>query len=496
MKKQVVLLSTAAMALLAACSTESTVTTAFEDAKTKGNITLAIVDGNSNKALDSAEVRSQFDDKTMYSDDAGFVVYKQKEIGGYVFDVTKEDYATSRVYVSVVETGANDVSRVPNVVQNVPLYKADVKVSGKVYYRDAKTGNLIPAPKVKVVLSYGYTGSSVDEDGSYSLAASKAVSNVNIYPSELTDVTDSSGKYEFDNVAEMVGFTVDVLQSKIDSKLFSSTGAVGASAVRSGSKIMKNIVMNVDGEVPVLIGSNLDKIEQSSSLQFDFSMDLVADSLDGKWEVYKNGSRVLTTVSLSKDKRSVIVKPLSESWSTKTSYTVKGVVYTKEGMFTNVGNLSFSVGSVDVPKSVSDLKVKLDTSNYISSYGDRYNYEYNALLKLTWKAPSGGVDGYNIYYMTSEMDDFEYYAEVDTNIFSRSISSMYFLNDTSVVSVSFVVLPYNAAGEASVKEAKSVKWNVPEIKDDEDEDEDDDEEDDGDGEDSEDEESEFEEDDE
>lgn len=461
------------MSLLAGCTSESTVTNAYEDAKAKANITLAIVDGNSNEAIDSAEVRSQFDDNTLYSDDGGFVVYKKKDIGGYVFDVSKEDYATSRVYISVEEKGANDVARVPDVVKNVPLYKADVKVSGKVYYLDTKTGNMVPASKVEVVLSYSNSQSSA----------------VSIYPSEISAKTDSSGSYTFKNVAENVGFTVDVLQTKIDSKLYASTGAVDAEGVRSGSKIMDFIVMGVDGETPTLIGSNLSKIEQSTALEFDFSMELVADSLEGKWIVTKGGSKVLTTVSLSKDKKTVSVKPVSGSWSSKSNYQVEGTVYTKEGMFAPVSK-SFSVGSVDIPKAASELKAKLDTTNYISSYGNYYNYMYNAMLKLTWKAPSSEVDGYNIYYKTSEMDDFEYYAKTDTNVYTRLISGLSFLSDTAVVSVSFIVLPYNAAGESSVASAKKVTWDVPEVKEDE-EDSGDDEEENGDEEDGGDEEESF-----
>lgn len=497
MKKQILLFSAASMAFLAGCS-DSSVTTAYDSDKANAKITLSIVDGNTNEALEGAEVKNQFSKKTSVSDESGFVVFKKNDIGEYIFDITKgEDYSTTRVVVPVKDNeGDKEVTRVPDVAVTVPLYKADVTVTGHVYYRDAKTGNLEPAPKVKVVLSYdnssasSYDLSGVDLTGmdADDLKALKFLMEggvtTSIYPSEVTVTTDSAGAYTFKNVAEMVNFRVSALQTKIDSKLYAGSRSVSGSGIRAGSKTLDMLVLVADGETPALLKTNLNKVEQNSSLEFQFTVELNKDSLEGHWIVTKSGSKVLTTVSLGSDKKTVIVKPLSESWSKKTSYEVIGEVYSKDGMRLAVDE-TFSVGSVDAPKGVSDLKVSLDTSDYLDSYGAVYNFRYNANLELKWKAPSKSeVDAYDIYYMTNEMDDYEFFASSDTTFYNRSIGSISDLNDTNVVSMKFVVLARNAAGTSSAADAKSVTWKVPEIVDEEeDDDEDEDDGEDGDDED-------------
>ena len=226
MKKEL-LLSASAIAMMVACS-DNTVVNSFDEAKAKAKITVTVLDGSSNETLDSAKVKPQFKNEASYTNSEGFVSYTKNEIGDYVFDISKKGYSTTRATVSVVETGANDVSRVPDVVLTVPLYKADVTVKGKVYYRDRTTGNLIPAEKVKVVLSYTSSAtSSKTSDASLVSGLLKAEGSAVapepsfiIYPSEVFATTNDKGEYEFTNVAEMVNFYVDVLQSKIDSKYY------------------------------------------------------------------------------------------------------------------------------------------------------------------------------------------------------------------------------------------------------------------------------------
>lgn len=489
MKKKILLFSAMSLTMLAGC-TDSSVTTAYDSDKPKAKITLAVVDGNSNEAIESAEVVSQFDDKASLSDEFGFVVYKKNEIGDYIFEVSKKDYSTTRVVIPVKENvSEKEVTRVPDVAVTVPLYKADVTVSGHVYYRDLETGNLEPASKVEVVLSYGNTTSTIDysnidfsgmtnqEIREFMAMASKSSLQSSINPSEIKVTTDSTGAYKFENVAEMVNFQVTVLQSKIDSKLYAVSRPVSSTGIRSGHKAMDMLILRADGEVPALLKTNTKKLEQNSALEFEFTLELEADSLEGNWVVKKGGSRVLTTASLSKDKKTVIIKPLSESWTKKAAYTVEGVAYTKDGMYVNV-NENFSVGTVAVPGSASDLKVSLDTTDYDEGYGQYYNYLYNAQLMLKWKAPSkSDVDGYRIYYKSNEMDDFELFETVyDTTVSKTPIRSMSVLEDTSLVSLTFVVIAYNTAGESSVASAKQVTWKIPDISEEDDDDEDDDDE--------------------
>ena len=124
MKKEL-LLSASAIALVVGCS-DNTVVNSFDEAKSKATITVSVLDGSSNEALDSAKVKPQFEDESSYTDKNGFVSYTKNDIGAYVFDISKKGYSTTRATVSVVEMGANDVSRVPDVLLTVPLYKADV----------------------------------------------------------------------------------------------------------------------------------------------------------------------------------------------------------------------------------------------------------------------------------------------------------------------------------------------------------------------------------
>ena len=474
MKKEL-LLSASAVAMMVACS-DNTVVNSYDEAKDKAKITVSVLDGSSNEALDSAKVKAQFENEASYTDKSGFVTYKKNDIGTYVFDVSKKGYSTTRATVDVVEMGANDVSRVPDVVLTVPLYKADVSVKGKVYYRDRTTGNLIPAEKVKVVLSYTSSTMSSKSGDTYSAlmkseGAVKSEPTFIIYPSEVFATTNDKGEYEFTNVAEMVNFYVDVLQSKIDSKYYRSAGYVGASGARAGSiKNMEEITMVADGEIPKLLNSNLDAIDDTTNLVFGFSTELDKDSIEGFWEVRKSSSKVLTVASLSKDKKTVTIEPLSESWTTNDSYTVEGVVYSKDGVRINVSK-TFSVGSVAVPKNVSDLKVKLDDSAYDDNYNNLYNFQYNGYLKLSWKPNTSAKDiaGYNIYYKTDVMDDYIFFTQVasEDTVFTRSINSLTFVKDSSVTKASFIVLPYNGAGEPSVAKAKVATWTIPEIKDDE-----------------------------
>jgi len=475
MKKEL-LLSASAIALVVGCS-DNTVVNSFDEAKSKATITVSVLDGSSNEALDSAKVKPQFEDESSYTDNNGFVSYTKNDIGAYVFDISKKGYSTTRATVSVVEMGANDVSRVPDVLLTVPLYKADVTVKGKVYYRDRTTGNLIPAEKVKVVLSYSGSTKAADvSDDDYGLMKSESSAaapdpEFTIYPSEVFATTNDKGEYEFTNVAELVNFYVDVLQSKIDSKYYRSAGYVSASGSRAGSiKNMDEITMVADGEIPKLLNSNLDAIDDSTDLEFGFSTELDKDSIEGFWVVKKGSSKVLTVATLSKDKKTVTIAPLSESWTTNDSYTVEGEVYSKDGVRITVSK-SFSVGSVAIPKNVSELKVKLDESAYDDNYSNLYNFEYNGYLKLTWKPNTSAKDiaGYNIYYKTDAMDDFIFFSQTasEDSVFTRSISTLSFVKDSSVSKVSFIVLPYNGAGEPSVAKAKVATWTIPEIKDEE-----------------------------
>lgn len=440
MKK--ILVPAAAIAMLAACS-DNTVVNSFEEAKCKGKITLSVMDGDANTPVAGASVRSQYSAATEKTDSSGYVVFDNNDIGGYIFEVSKSGYATVRSYVSVEETGANDVSRVPDVVQTIPMYKAGVTVSGNVYYRDAETGNLNPAKNVTVILSYP---------------------EASIFPSEIEMKTGKDGSYKFEDVAEKVEFSIETVQSTIDEKIYIPENSVSAVGVRTGSsKDMDMLVLKRDSKAPHFLSSNLSKMDTDKNIELTFSTALDADSLLNNWTVKRNGYAVLTTQSLSKDKKTVVIEPVSGSWSDDASYTVNGVAYSKEGgkvVYSDV----FTIGSVALPGQVSNLKVFVDTTGYDPEIEEDYGYSDSELLammnlNLTWKAPTGDVDTYEIYYKTDESNDFVQFTYTSSTSYSETLTNLP-SSITSAEKVSFYVLPKNKTGMANPEEAKPVSWTV------------------------------------
>ena len=481
MRKQI-LLSAATLALMAGCT--DNINNSFDEAKDKGTITVSVIDGNSREAVDSAEVKIHNDEEVSLSDGDGFVVYKKNVIGTYVFDISKKGYSTTRAYANVTETGANDVARVPDVLLTVPLYKSDVTLKGKVYYTDEKTGNLKPAKDAQVVLSY------VSAEGS----------NVNIYPSEVIVETNEDGEYEFEDIAEKVSYSIDVLQKKIDSKYYCAKSPLTAGGLRAGSvKNLSELILVPDGDRPILLGTNFNDVEEETTLEISYSMELESDSVNGNWAVYTgismtNANKILVKASLDKSKKVINISPISGKWSSGKTYTVVGVAYNKDGFGIDFEK-SFSLEKVSLPGQVSDFKVSLDKSQYDKDEEEYYNFNYNGLLKLTWKYSKKDADGFNIYYKLNSDADYAFYTSVvglvDSVKFTieqlktgrtELLSSVpVLLADTDTVkTISFAVAPYNEAGEATDGKQKTAEWKVPDIKkpdvkiDDDDDDEEDD----------------------
>jgi len=436
--KKSILLSASVIAMLTACADD--VVNSYSEAKATGKITISVMDGNSRAPIAEATVKNQFEDKGSPTSESGFVYYENMDIGTYIYDISKKGYASIRTTVKLNETGANDVARVPDVVAEVAMYRAGVNLTGGVYYKDIETGNLLPAKDVSVILTYP---------------------TAPIFPSEIILTTDSTGSYKFEDVAENVTYSLEPVQAKIGGRLYRPTTAVTASGLRSGtSKTMDNLIMEVDSESPSLMSSNLQDIDSTTAVKLTFSSALNEDSLVGNWSVSKNGNEVLVITSLSKDGKTLTIEPLSETWSNNSSYAISGTAYSEDGVGTTVSK-GFTVGgTVAIPDQVTNLDVATDSTDYDADESSSYNYNYNILLSITWKAPKADVDGYKIYYKTNEMDDFVFFSEVLTTKYEKALGSLS-TAITSAKKVSFVVLPYNAAGIASVADAKIVSWDVP-----------------------------------
>lgn len=435
-KMKKIILSAAAVAMLAGCT--DNIVTASDDAKSKSKITLNIVDHESNAAIAGAEVRTQSAKDAKVADEDGYVIFEKNEIGSYIFEVSKDGYATIRTHVIVPETGANDVPRVPDLAEQILMYKTGVTLSGFVYYTDSETGNLVPAKGATVILSY-------DE--------------APIVPASIEVTTGKDGSYKFEDLAEKTSYEIEVVKLTIDSKVYSvNSTLVGVTSRVGTTENKEKIVLSQEGVSPSLLATNFSSMDVDKDVELTFDMKLAGDSLNGKWSVSRDGKSILVEPSLKKDGKTIVLSPVSGSWSKDVSYHIVGKAYSEDG-FSSPVDETFSFGTVSKPKHVSDLKVKVDSTDYDEDYDDEYNYDYNLMLKLTWKAPSGSVEGYHIYFKTDDMDDYEYFENVEDTQYAVYLGSL----STAILNaekVSFIVLPYNGAGSPKAADAKPVSWTV------------------------------------
>src|SRR5574344_665716 len=99
---------TACATLFFACS-DGSIINVHDEAKDKSNISFLVLDSYSGEAIDSVEIYRSKDSKTNLTDSLGYSVWKKNAIGNYVFELSKEGYATIRTSVDVVEEGLGDV---------------------------------------------------------------------------------------------------------------------------------------------------------------------------------------------------------------------------------------------------------------------------------------------------------------------------------------------------------------------------------------------------
>lgn len=428
-KQITLMLSTAA--LFGACS--QTVTNVNDEAKTKGNVTLQVVDATSQAAISSAKVYSVADDKSFATDSLGVAILKNKVIGDYAYVISADDYASRRIVVSVAEQGQGDVARVPDVYSTVQMYKKGVKASGAVFYLDAETGTKKVASGVTV---YAKLGSI-------------------FVPSEMTTTTDKNGYYSFDNLPENVEVEITFGQTSFNKLQYGTTAYRTVSDLRVGEEKNLNAVVmeQVAGEV-FLVSDNTSSIDTTTTVKLTFSEALVKDSVVDHWSVTKGSTsssyRVLVTVALDSSKKTITIKPYSGKWDKGYTYYIHGTAYSTEGASYSVDSKSFKVGGTasEVPSQVKNFKVE----EYDGSYYD---------ITLSWDAPEEEIYGYRLYYKTNKMSDYSLYTTIDDSYTYRS----YDLEDFGYgyTSISFILLPYNYNGvEAELAKAKAVTYTVPE----------------------------------
>lgn len=414
-------------ALLAACG-DSTVTNVNDEAKPKGSITIKVVDNHSGAALSDVIIYSVIDDETETSNDLGLYTWSNLSIGDHVFQISKDGYATLQANVSLEEQGKGDVARVGDVVATIPMYKSGVVAKGYVLYSDDK-GKVKAASGVKVYASLPKV----------------------FVPSEICDTTSEDGEYSFDNLPEGVEVSIYVGQETINSKKYvgSEEKLIGGANYRVGDLInVSNISLSKMTTSIVKISDNTSDIDSTSEVTLTFAAEIDEDSVtSSKWTVANSsGSTVLTTVSLSKDKRTIVIKPYSGKWNNENTYTVKGTVYSTDGSYTSVST-SFTVsakGVADVPAAVTNLKIDKDP--------DDPDY-----VHLSWKDPNEETSRYNIYIRTNLDADFK------MSTYTNKTELLIDLTDFSskITEIEYIVLPVNEDGvEGEIREAKKVSYEI------------------------------------
>ena len=470
MKHKLLTLASAA-ALLAACS-DSSVSDANDEIKDKATVTFMVVDNNTNLPLENVEVYFRPTDKTKYTDSAGTSVWKDVEYGEDIYwDFKLDGYAMKRFKYTFTDDIANDVARVKDKHPRIDMYKTGVTVKGKLYYTDVETGNFLPAAKVKVYAKY--TG------------------DAEIYPNEVYTTTGEDGSYEFKNMAADVEITVSGERFILEgTNIVYDETVIDVFTQRKGEA--KEVVKELDpkaapvlGLTPVLLSSNLKKIDSTTALQLVFSEELEKDSVKTEHVYVENaaGKRVAVVVSYNADNKTVTVKPASGKWVDGNDYKVNFGVWTKTAIKdqdADGGVRDFSVGTVKIPGKAEN--VKLDTAKnkdvVISFYGERTyatrndSIGYNAVVSLIWKEVSKGVKGYNVYVKgdNAENADFVKVQELGASAHATSIDVASFLNDDNnmkypvsakeVKTVQIIVLPFSSAGESDASKADVITVKV------------------------------------
>ena len=473
MKHKLLTLASAA-ALLAACS-DSSVSDANDEIKDKATVTFMVVDNNTNLPLENVEVYFRPTDKTKYTDSAGTSVWKDVEIGTDIYwDFSYEGYVKKRVKYSIKDDTKNDVARVHDLHPRVDMYKTGVTVKGKFYYTDIETGNFLPAANVKVYAKY--TG------------------DAEIYPNEVYTTTKEDGSYEFKNMASDVEITVSGERFTLEgTNIVYDETAIDVFTQRKGEA--KEVIKELDpkaapvlGLTPVLLASNLKKIDSTTALQLEFSEELEKDSVKTTNIYVENaaGKKVAVVVAYDADKKMVTVKPASGKWVDGNDYKVKFNVWTKSALKdqdADGGSRDFSVGIVKIPGKAEN--VKLDTAKnkdvVLSFYGER-SYDtrndtinYNANINLIWKEVTKGVKGFNVYVKgdNAENADFVKVQELGAASHTASIDVAAFLNDGTnlkypisnkeVKTVQIIVLPFSSAGESIASSADVITVKVADL---------------------------------
>ncbi len=478
MKHKLLTLASAA-ALLAACS-DSSVSDANDEIKQTATVTFMVVDNNTMLPLEDVSVYFRPTDQTKTTDSAGTSVWKNVEIGNDIYwDFQLDGYAMKRFTYTIDDVIANDVARVKDLHPKIAMYELGVDIKGQFFYTDVETGNWIPAKNVTVYAKYD------DEE---------------IYPNEVYTKTDSLGNYSFKNMASNALIHVKTERFIVDSTIVYEVTDIDDVNERKG--VVKELdpkAAAVAGLAPVLLESNLKKLDSTSSLVLKFSEVLEKDSVKTTKIYVENTKKqpVAVNVSLSDDGKTVTVKPAAGKWVDGASYTVYFSTWSKIALedVDADGKRDFDVGNIQIPEPVKGLQ--LDTTEIadipqdvlISFFGERTyatlhdadptndTIAYAAAVTVIWdEVEAKGVKGFKIYVKGDNADNADFIEIADENDATLSkytfdvATAFGFANDLQfpiskkeIKEIEIMVLPYSNKGVGIASAAKTVKAKIAEL---------------------------------
>ena len=350
-----------------------------ENIKEKADISFRVIDFNTGLPITSALVLSAGANDSLYTDSLGVLTIKANVLGDYTFIISKKGYTSQVQHITLKESGAGDVARVADQFTDVKLHAAGVTVNGTVLYTDSHSGAVAGASQVKVILQF---------------------QDKNMYPAEVSTTTDKLGVYTFENLPENMGYSIYVPQTTIGGSTYASVSSKEVSGLRAGErKDLETIRLSAIGLVPELVKDNLSGIRAQDTVIFQFSTELLEDSIAKSWKVYKggyisgnycyDGISVLTNATLKNT--TLRIAPIKGTWTDYDSYCVSGTGYSLDGQKIFVAK-TFIPGDINTSvASITKLKVK----NYYDNY-----------LQLSWQPTGDNIAGYKVYYKTNKVNDF------------------------------------------------------------------------------------------
>jgi len=399
MNRILILLAVGAfVALLCSCgdSTQSNGTNYL------GEATLYLTVSDASDATLLEDVQATLDSAKGATDDKGRVTFKI-QAGSHLLQVDKEDYASVRKFVTTADKASGGVSIVPDIYENLRLYKKNATINGTLYYINAK-GQSVPMSGVEIRVGTTNNSTLNLAETSYSCGT-----------------TGKDGKYTCSNLPAVgANYTVYSLEKEIDGVVYPAKNLGAGASLLPGVVINRakedytkasiafillekpGIIENADKSKPITLKFS----EAVDTSQFKSSWISVSQAVNIKWKSCDNGCTQLE------------LTPLPD-WKEGTSITI-------EGDITSIGNrkfgssVNFRLEVKDVDLSGEQVKVKIRNPEDIF---------YDATVAtFYWDKLDGAIE-YDVYLKTSDTTNFELVQSVRVDSATIGINGGYAIGD-------------------------------------------------------------------